>query len=117
MSGSNDRPVPVVNRRDPRATRRDLRSPTQRRAREVPVDPRGRAGRGEQRSFPRRLCLLRRRVDRRVGGVSIDFGRLDLAHRGPIQVKAVSVVDDAVEDGIGEGGLGNNFVPLVDREL
>jgi hypothetical protein len=26
-------------------------------------------------------------------------------------------VDDAVEDGIGEGGLGNNFVPLVDREL
>jgi hypothetical protein len=34
--------VPVVNRRDPRATR-SAPQPTQRRAREVPVDPPGRA--------------------------------------------------------------------------
>jgi hypothetical protein len=43
VASSTVEPVPVVNRRDPRATRSDPPSQTQRRAREVPVDPRGRA--------------------------------------------------------------------------
>jgi hypothetical protein len=42
VGSSTVEPVPVVNRRDPRATRSDRASQTQRRAREVPVDPRGR---------------------------------------------------------------------------
>ena len=42
--------VPVVNRRDPRATRRAPRL-TRRRAREVPVDPPGRAVSWSRRHF------------------------------------------------------------------
>src|ERR1700693_4648072 len=29
----------------------------------------------------------------------------------------MSVVDDAVEDGIGDGGIGDDFMPVLDRHL
>ena len=33
------------------------------------------------------------------------------------ELDAVGVVDDAIKDGVGEGGVANNVVPLLDRKL
>src|SRR5215831_18850935 len=41
-----------------------------------------------------------------------------LAHRArPFELEAVGVVDDAIEDGIGEGGIADEIVPGFDGEL
>jgi hypothetical protein len=37
------------------------------------------------------------------------------AHGFSLQIDGVSVVDEAVEDGIGEGRVADEFVPLLDR--
>ena len=41
----------------------------------------------------------------------------ELAHGWPIQFQPISVVDDAIEDGIGEGWFADDVVPLVERKL
>src|SRR5262245_53721445 len=40
------------------------------------------------------------------------------AHRArPFELEAVGVMDEAIEDGIGEGGIADEIVPGFDREL
>src|ERR1035437_10325589 len=39
------------------------------------------------------------------------------AHRFTFEFDPVGVVDQPTQDGIGHGGIGKDFVPLVDREL
>ena len=41
----------------------------------------------------------------------------DLAHAVSGHGEAVSVVDEAVEDGVGEGRIADHLVPLLDRDL
>ncbi len=41
------------------------------------------------------LCLVN-------GGRAV-FVRLDLSHGGAVELQSVGIVDDAVEDGVGEG--------------
>ncbi len=43
------------------------------------------------------LCLVN-------GGWAV-FVRLDLSHGGSVELQSVGIVDDAVEDGVGEGGF------------
>jgi hypothetical protein len=88
---------------------------TRRRAREVPVDPRGRAGGGTGRSFPSPLPLLL--IDRSTCHRGLRVSCFRLAYGWPIELEAVGVVDDAVENGIGECWLADDLVPLVDRQL
>ena len=33
------------------------------------------------------------------------------------QFDAVGVVDDPIEDGVGQGGIADEFVPAIDRKL
>ena len=33
------------------------------------------------------------------------------------QFDAVGVVDDPIEDGVGQGGIADKFVPAIDRKL
>jgi len=43
---------------------------------------------------------------------------IGLAHRArPFELEAVGVVDEAIEDGIGEGGIADEIVPGFDRQL
>ena len=41
----------------------------------------------------------------------------DLSHAFSFQDDAVGVVDEAVEDGVGEGGIADDLVPVFDRDL
>ena len=41
----------------------------------------------------------------------------ELAHGWPVQFQPIGVVDDAIEDGVGEGRLADDIVPLVEGEL
>ena len=41
----------------------------------------------------------------------------DLAHAVSGHVEAVSVVDEAIEDGVGQGRVADHLVPLVDGDL
>ena len=41
----------------------------------------------------------------------------DLAHAVSLQLEAVGVVDEAVEDGVGDGGIADDLVPVLDRHL
>ena len=53
---------------------------------------------------------LRRGVKRAFcGGV--------FAHAVPFDLQSVGVVDEAVEDGVGERGVADDLVPLLDRNL
>src|SRR5258708_27632967 len=45
------------------------------------------------------------------------FGRLLLAQTVALELQAMGVVDDPVKDGVGEGGLADQVVPAVDRDL
>src|SRR5207253_10734795 len=45
------------------------------------------------------------------------LGGLELAHRWPVQFQPIGVMDDAIEDGVGEGRLTDDLVPLVEGEL
>ena len=44
------------------------------------------------------------------------FG-LGFAHGFAAQLDAISVVDEAVENGVGIGGIANDLMPLLDRDL
>ena len=46
-----------------------------------------------------------------------DFRRLLLTQAVAAELQAMSVMDDAVEDGVGEGRFANQIVPPVDRDL
>jgi len=39
------------------------------------------------------------------------------AQRGAFQVDAVSAVDDAIEDRVGEGRIADHLMPAIDRDL
>jgi hypothetical protein len=41
----------------------------------------------------------------------------ELAHGWPVQFQTIRIVDDAIEDRIGEGWLADDVVPLVERKL
>jgi hypothetical protein len=51
------------------------------------------------------------------GSSSGDFRRLLLAQAVAAELQAMRVVDDAVEDGVGEGRFADQVVPAVDRDL
>ncbi len=46
-----------------------------------------------------------------------DFVRLDLSHGRTVELQSVGIMDDAVEDGVGEGGFADDIVPLGQRQL
>jgi len=52
-----------------------------------------------------------------LGGVKLGALCGDLAHAVSLECEAVSVVNEAVEDGVGDGGIGDDLVPAVDRHL
>ena len=41
----------------------------------------------------------------------------ELAHGWPIQFQPIGIVDNAIEDGVGEGRFADDVVPLVGRQL
>ena len=41
----------------------------------------------------------------------------DLSHAVSLECEAVCVVDETVEDGVGDGGIGDDLVPVIDRHL
>ena len=53
----------------------------------------------------------------RVGGLGQAGCGFLLSHAVSLQCNAVGVVDDAVEDGIGDGGFADQVVPLGDGHL
>ena len=52
-----------------------------------------------------------------VNGVGVVFVGLDLSHGGSVEFDPVCVVNDAIEDGVGEGGFADDVVPLGQRQL
>src|SRR6266478_8627828 len=56
-------------------------------------------------------------ITRCAGSSGDGFGRLLLAQTVALELQAMGVVDDPVEDGVGEGGLADQVVPAVDRDL
>src|SRR3984957_13626451 len=39
------------------------------------------------------------------------------AQRWAFEVDAMGAMDDAVENGVGQGGIANDFMPAIDRDL
>ena len=92
---------------------------TQRRAREVPVDPRGRPARRVCASF---LCSLGRLAvgrDRRDGRrrCLARLAGFELAHRRAVELEPVGIVDNAIQDRVAESGLADNLMPGCHGEL
>src|SRR5712691_44413 len=56
-------------------------------------------------------------ITRCAGSSGVGFGRLLLAQAVALELQAMGVVDDPVEDGVGEGRLADQVVPAVDRDL
>jgi hypothetical protein len=54
---------------------------------------------------------------RQVSWSRADAVGASLAHGFAVELDAMGVVDQAVEDGVGEGRLADEVVPAVDREL
>jgi len=52
-----------------------------------------------------------------LGGVKLGALGGDFAHAVTLEREAVSVVDQAIEDGVGDGRIGDDLVPLLDRHL
>jgi len=50
-----------------------------------------------------------------LGGVKIGALGGDLSRAVSFEYEAVGVVDDAIEDGVGDGGIGDDLMPVVDR--
>ena len=50
-------------------------------------------------------------------GVKLAFGGGGLAHAVSLDLQAVGIVNEAVENGVGERGIADDFVPLLDRDL
>lgn len=106
--------VPAVNRRAPRATRRAPRL-TRRRAREVPVGPPGRAVGSGTAVFCECECG-RACAFRHFFGVSVRLGlaSLELSHAVTGEIDSVGIVDDAIEDGVGNCRVADDLVPTLD---
>ena len=71
---------------------------TERRARGGAVGPRGRSGRSQS-------CR---------GAVA---GKKVAAQRRAFEIDAMRAVDNAVQDGVGEGGIADDLVPTIHRDL
>jgi hypothetical protein len=52
----------------------------------------------------------------RIFGFCLFVG-FELAHGRPVQFQPIGVVDDAIEDGVGESRVADDIVPLVEGEL
>ena len=52
-----------------------------------------------------------------VGSSDCYFERFLLAKTVALELHAMGVVEDAVEDGVGESGLADQVMPAVDRDL
>ena len=52
-----------------------------------------------------------------LGGVKTGAPRSDLSHAVSVECEAVSVVDEPVEDGVCDGRIGDDVVPIFDRHL
>ena len=52
-----------------------------------------------------------------VGSSGVDFQRLLLGQTVAPEVEAMGIVNDPVEDGVGESGLADQVMPAVDRDL
>ena len=52
-----------------------------------------------------------------LGGVKLGALGGDFAHAVTLEREAVSVVDQAIEDSVGDGRISDDLVPLVDRHL
>ena len=52
-----------------------------------------------------------------VRGVDLLGRVVQASHGGTLEGDAVSVVEDAVEDGVSEGGVAADIVPVLDGEL
>src|SRR6266436_9579036 len=52
-----------------------------------------------------------------VGSSGGDFRRLLLAQTVAAELEAMGVVNDPVEDGVGEGWLADQVMPAIDRDL
>ncbi len=52
----------------------------------------------------------------RVGSSGGDFQRLLLAQTVAPELEAMGIVNDPVEDGVGESGLADQVMPAVDRD-
>jgi hypothetical protein len=51
------------------------------------------------------------------GGVKVGALGGDLSHAVSLECEAVGVVDEPVEDGVGDGGIGDDLVPVLNRHL
>ena len=49
--------------------------------------------------------------------IEVVEGRVDSAHGISLEFEAIGVVEEAVEDGIGKGGVGEAGMPIVDWDL
>jgi len=56
-------------------------------------------------------------ITRCIGSSGAGLGRPLLAQTVALELQAMGVVDDRVEDGVGEGRLADQVVPAVDRDL
>src|SRR5438270_675860 len=72
---------------------------------------------GRRRAAVRPLGGCDLSIARWVGSSGDGFGRLLLAQTVALELQAMGVVDDPVEDGVGEGRLADQVVPAVDRDL
>ena len=61
--------------------------------------------------------LKSRGINFAVFGVGQGGCGFSLSHAVAFEADAVGIVDDAVQDGIGDGGFANHVVPLGDRQL
>src|SRR6266567_5772405 len=52
-----------------------------------------------------------------LGGVKLGALGGDLAHAVSLELEAVCVVNEAVENGVRDGGISDDLVPVIDRHL
>ena len=65
------------------------------------------------------LALVSALLISSVGGLGVKLLTLGggLAHALSLEVEPVGVVDEAVEDGVGDGGIADDLVPVLDGHL
>ena len=119
VSQDREQAVPVVNRRGPCAPRSDRHRVKRSGARGRYLLTHG-GGRDVQRCAHFRAPFADLPFDTiGVAVLGVCFaGRRGLAHRArPFELETIGVVDEAIEDGIGEGWLADEVVPGFDGEL
>ena len=52
-----------------------------------------------------------------VNVVGVDIFGDGLSHGGPVEVDSMGIVNDAIEDSVGEGGFADDIVPFRQRQL